>query len=249
VNLVVTRDAEDVARTACRFVLDRSHEAVARDGQFRIALSGGSTPRRLYRMLADSDDARFECWHVFFGDERFVPPDHPESNYRMAREALLGRVPIPASQVHPVDTTAGSPERTAWLYSMTLRRRLPAFEGRPRFDLVLLGLGADGHTASLFPGSTALEAAPSEVAVATWAPSQRSWRITITKSVINGARDVAFLVSGADKADALAKTLEAGGAETVPAASIQPRSGSLTFLVDEAAAAKLSRQPETVAAL
>lgn len=240
-DLVVVRDSEEVARTACRLVLDRAREAIARDGQFRIALSGGSTPKRLYRMLADSGEARFENWHVFFGDERFVPPDHADSNYRMAREALLARVPIPASQVHAVETTSGSAERAAWLYSMTLRRRLPARDGLPCFDLVLLGLGADGHTASLFPGSTALDAAAGEVAVATWAPSQKAWRITITTSLINAARAVAFLVSGADKAEALARTLDTNAPEPVPAASIHPANGTLAFVADEAAATKVSR--------
>jgi 6-phosphogluconolactonase len=235
-RVVVVPDAEAVAQTACELVLEAEREALARSGVFRIALSGGSTPRRLHRLLAARADARFERWQVFFGDERWVPPDHPDSNYRMARETLLERVPIPAANVHPIDTTAGSPKNAAFLYSWTLKRRLPSEPGGlPRLDLVLLGLGADGHTASLFPGSTALAAEPPQLAVSTWAPSQRAWRVTLTAPLLNAARAALFLVSGADKADALARVLSPT-AEAPPAAMIRPTDGTLTFVVDEAAA-------------
>jgi 6-phosphogluconolactonase len=239
-KLVVVPDAAQIARTACGLVLEAERAALARDGMFRIALAGGSTPRRLYELLAQREEARFECWHVFFGDERWVPRDHADSNYRMARETLLGRVAIPPANVHPIDTAAGSPKNAAWLYSWTLRRRLPVGAGRlPRFDLVLLGLGADGHTASLFPGSTALDAGPPQLAAATWAPSQRSWRVTLTAPVINAARAVLFLVSGSDKAEALASVLEPH-AEPPPAAMIRPTDGTLTFIADEDAALRTS---------
>jgi 6-phosphogluconolactonase len=237
-RVVVVFDAQAVAEAACDLVLRAEREALARDGIFRIALSGGSTPRRLYSLLASRGDATFDGWQVFFGDERWVPPDHPDNNYRMARETLLGRVPIRAACVHPIDTTAGSPKNAAFLYSWTLRRKLPAGRsGLPRFDLVLLGLGADGHTASLFPGSTALEAGPSQLAVSTWVASQRTWRVTLTAPVVNAARAVLFLVSGADKADALARVLEPiATAEPPPAAMIRPTDGTLTYVVDQAAA-------------
>jgi 6-phosphogluconolactonase len=235
-RVVVVRDAGEVAAAACDLVLGAEREALARSGVFHIALSGGSTPRRLHSLLAARTDATFERWQVYFGDERWVPPDHPDSNYRMARQTLLDRVPIPAANVHPIDTTAGSPKNAAFLYSWTLRRRLPSEPGGlPRFDLVLLGLGADGHTASLFPGSTALDAAPPQLAVSTWAPSQRAWRVTLTAPLLNAARAVLFLVSGADKAEALGRVLTPA-ADAPPAAMIRPTDGTLTYVVDEAAA-------------
>ncbi len=235
-HVLVVQGAQEVAETGCRLVLDAASEAIARDGVFRVALSGGSTPRRLHALLAAHDEARFDRWQVFFGDERWVPPDHADSNYRMARETLLDRAGIPPANVHPIDTTAGSPKNAAFLYSWTLKRRLPVSPGGlPRFDLVLLGLGPDGHTASLFPGSTALDASPSQLAVATWAPSMRAWRVTLTAPTINAARAVVFLVSGGDKAAALARVLEASDGSP-PAARIRPTDGTLTFVADEAAA-------------
>ena len=235
-RIVVVPDAETVASAACDLLLEAERAAIARDGVFRIALSGGSTPRRLYALLASRENVQFPRWHVFFGDERWVPPDHADSNWRMARETLLDHVAIPAANVHPIDTRAGSPKNAAFLYSWTLKRRLPIERGGlPRFDLVLLGLGADGHTASLFPGSTALDAGPPQFAVATWAPSQRTWRVTLTAPLLNAARAVAFLVAGGDKADALARVLDPA-ADAPPAAMIRPTDGTLTFIADEAAA-------------
>jgi 6-phosphogluconolactonase len=234
-RVIVVKDAEAVAAAACDLVMEAERQALARDGVFRIALSGGSTPRRLHKLLAARSDAHFARWQVFFGDERWVPPDHADSNFRMARETLLDHVAIPLANVHPIDTRAGSPKQAAFLYSWTLKRRLPVpAGGLPRFDLVLLGLGADGHTASLFPGSTALDAAPPQLAVATWAPSQGAWRVTLTAPLLNAARAVVFLVSGRDKADALEKAMSSD-AMLVPAAMIRPVDGTLTFVVDEAA--------------
>jgi len=235
----VVSDADEVAVAASRMVLEAARNATARSGMFRIALAGGSTPRRLYALLAQSHDTDFSRWQVFFGDERWVAPDHPDSNYRMAREALLDHVPIPAQQVHPIDTTAGSPERAARLYALTLQRKLAPFHnGLPRFDVVLLGLGADGHTASLFPGSSALEAAPGELVVATWVASQRTWRVTLTAAAINAAACVTFLVAGADKSVALARVLDDAGQTQEgppPAARIRPTDGELVFVADRAA--------------
>jgi 6-phosphogluconolactonase len=231
-RIVVVEDAQAVAEAACELVLEAEREALARDGVFRISLAGGSTPKRLYLLLAASRAATFSRWQVYFGDERWVPPDHRDSNYRMARETLLDRVNIPPAGVHPIDTTAGSPKNAAFLYSWTLKRRLPSSPGGlPRFDLVLLGLGADGHTASLFPGSTALSAGPTDIAVSTWAPSQRTWRVTLTAPVINAARAILFVVSGSDKAEALARVL-APGDDPLPAAMIHPTDGTLTFVTD-----------------
>lgn len=228
---------------ACELVLERERAAVARSGMFRIALSGGSTPRRLYELLAERKDARFPSWQLFFGDERWVAADHPDSNYRMAREALIDRAGMQGWQVHPVDTAAGSPAKAAALYSITLRRALAPDPGRiPQLDVVLLGMGADGHTASLFPGSSALAAGPHEIAVATWVAAQHAWRVTLTRAVINAARAVIFLVSGSEKAHALAHVLSPDAGEVLPAAAIRP-SGELVFVVDEAAASRLRTTP------
>lgn len=242
--MVVVPGPEEVAAAALGVVLQAQREALERSGQFHIALAGGSTPRRLYDLLAASGDADFSNWHVYFGDERWASADHPDNNARMARKALLDRVAIPPSQVHAIDTSTGAPDRAAQLYSLSLRRRLASQPGAmPRLDLALLGLGADGHTASLFPGSSALNAAAGDLVVATWAPAVRAWRVTMTAAVLNAARAVVFLVSGPDKAEALARTLGDGGTTfalaPVPASRIRPPDGALTFVVDEAAAARL----------
>jgi len=243
-RVIVVPGPEDVAAAARALVLEGEREALARSGMFRVALAGGSTPRRLYELLAASPDADFANWHVFFGDERWVPADHLDSNARMAREALLDRVAIPHQQVHAIDTSAGSPARAACLYAMTLRRKLAPAPGElPRFDLVLLGLGADGHTASLFPGSSALVAAAADLAVATWAEGAGAWRVTLTAGVLGAARAVVFLVSGADKAEALRRVLGSDGTDEPPAALVRPSAGSLTFVVDEAAAARAGSEP------
>lgn len=251
-KLVVVESAEKVASSAADIVLAAARDAIAERGMFAIALAGGSTPRRLYRRLASSH-ADFAHWSVYFGDERWVAPADPDSNLRMAREALLDHVPIPPRQVHPIDTTAGSPAKAALLYAMTIRRTLACPPAElPRFDLVLLGLGADGHTASLFPGSTALAAAPHDLVVAAWAPGPRAWRVTLTAAFLSAARAVVFLVSGADKAEALARVMRSDvvaadpgtAAQAPPAASIQLRpDASLTFVVDRDAARLLRSVP------
>jgi len=242
-RIEVVSSPEEVAAAACELVLQCERAAIARSGQFRIALAGGSTPRRLYELLAQRSDASFASWQVFFGDERWVPADHADSNYRMARLALFDRAAMRAAQIHPVDTAAGSPAKAAALYSMTLRRALAPEPGQmPVLDLVLLGMGADGHTASLFPGSSALAAGPHEIAVATWVAAQHAWRVTLTRAAINAARAVVFTITGAEKAAALAHVLAPDITEVLPAAAIRPR-GELVFLVDEAAAARLRTTP------
>ncbi len=248
-KVLVAEGPGDVASAACRLVLDAERAAIADHGTFSIALAGGSTPRRLYELLATSETATFARWKVFFGDERWVPANDPDSNWRMAREALLDHVPIPGNQIHPIDTGAGTPSKAAMLYSLVIDRTVAHAAGEyPRFDVVLLGLGADGHTASLFPGSSALVAAPNEIAVATWAPSQRTWRVTLTAGVLSAAHSILFLVSGAEKAEALSRVLDGGAPgpgdaqshAAPPAALVRPHEdGSLAFVVDRAAAAQL----------
>jgi 6-phosphogluconolactonase len=230
---VILADREKLSQEAARRFIAL---AQARD-PFTVALSGGSTPRRLYQILATtSGRVPWERVHVFWGDERCVPPDHPESNYRMAREALLDHVPLPAKNVHRV-RGEWAPEAAAQAYAVELEDFFGA--PWPRFDLILLGLGSDGHTASLFPGSDTLHERERPIAVATATYQDRpAQRVTFTLPLINAARHVLFLVSGADKADIVQRVLETAG-EHYPAGRVQPGAGRLTWLLDQAAAGQI----------
>jgi len=244
-HVVVQPSLEALSREAAARFQRLAADSIAAAGHFSVALSGGSTPLVLYRLLAEPPLREAIDWsrvHLFWGDERFVPPDHPDSNYRAAQEALVSRVPIPTENVHPIPTEAPDPETAAAQYEDTLRRLFAAPEGEtPRFDLVLLGLGPDGHTASLFPGSPALDE-HKRLVVATYLLRLASWRITLTPPVLRGARNVIFLVSGPDKAATLRDVLE-GSYEPhrLPAQLAQPDQGDLTWLADEAAASLLRR--------
>ena len=226
--------------------------AVAARGRFVVALSGGSTPKGLFALLAGDAALRavvpWEKLHVFWGDERPVGPDHVESNYRMAREALLAHVPIPTAQIHRIRGEAPDPAQAAAEYEATLREALGALTGGsggsadtpPVFDLVLLGMGPDGHTASLFPGTTAL-AETRRLVVSNWVGKLDTERITLTAPALNAARHVLFVVGGDDKAPALKSVLEGRfEPQQLPAQLIHPEAGTLTWLVDAAAARLLS---------
>ena len=233
-------DAEQVAREAAGLFVRLSVEAVSTRGAFAAALSGGSTPRRVYELLAEDDYRTQVSWpgvHLFFGDERTVAPDHPDSNYRMANEALLSRVPIPAENVHRIDGV-GDAAAGASKYESELR----AFFGDaawPRFDLVMLGMGDDGHTASLFPGTVALGEARAWV-VANWVEKFGAYRLTLTAPSINGARRVLFLVAGAGKAATLREVLKGDrDPARLPSQLIRPAGGSPEWFVDRAASARL----------
>ena len=210
--------------------------ALAAKSPFRVALSGGSTPKALYGLLASDEFRGRFPWQLvswYWGDERFVPHDHPESNYRMAREAMLAKAPVPPKNIHPVPAD-GTPEDAARRYERTLRE---AYGGatldpaRPLFDVTLLGLGPDGHTASLLPGEPVLEERKRWVAVV--AHGRPEIRITMTYPVIESSRRVAFLVAGRDKASVL-RAIRAGDSQ-VPAARVRPL-GELFWFVDRAAA-------------
>jgi 6-phosphogluconolactonase len=215
--------------------------AVAARGRFTVALAGGTTPRPLYARLADPeaphrDAVPWPSTQVFFADERQVPPDHPESNMRMAHESLLKLVPIPEDQVHRIRGENPDPERAAEEYEQILADLFRLEPGqKPRFDLVLLGLGADGHTASLFPGGAALA---ETVRLVVGVPSAGTGfdRVTMTLPVLNEAAAVMFVVSGAAKAPALRRVI--GGDTSLPAARVRPRGGTLLFLADRDAAAQ-----------
>ena len=219
-----------------------------------ILLSGGSTPRALYQLVADAaapHRARIP-WHAvrfFWGDERQVPPDHPDSNYRMAREAMLDHVPAAAAHVHRIAGEEPDAARAAELYERDLIGSFHLAADRdgarpeeldwPRFNIALLGLGEEGHTASLFPGSPVLDERRHLVA-APWVAAKQSYRITVTPPVLNHAARVIFLVSGAAKANALAAILEGESQPSLyPAQAIAPQGGRLLWLVDRAAASRL----------
>jgi len=237
ISLRVLADLEEIARAAAEEVVRLAGEAMRAHGRFTLALSGGSTPRALFRLLAQlSDRIDWSAVHVFWGDERHVPPDHEDSNYRMARETLLDHVPIPAANIHRIAGEDPDAAQAAALYEDDLAASFAlAPRQLPRFDLVLLGLGPEGHTASLFPGSPVLHERERRVA-APFVPKLSAHRITLTPPVLNHAAAVIFLVSGADKAAALAAVVEGDrNVDLYPAQIVRPEHGTLLWLVDRAA--------------
>lgn len=239
-DLQVFDDTEKLAQAAADHFVAASEDAIETRGRFIVALSGGATPQETYRRLAEPGLATQVSWrnvHLFWGDERCVPPDHPESNYRMARKSLIQKVPIPQTNVHRIQGEL-DPDLAAEAYEDELRSIFGSVE-RPRFDLILLGLGNDGHTASLFPGSAALHEMKNWV-VAVFIDTLQSWRVTLTPPILNSARQLSFLVAGKSKAERLQEVLKSEpGPETLPAQLIQPRNGQVTWLIDAAAAANL----------
>jgi len=247
-GVVVCSDPAEVAHAAARLFVDWAWQAIAKDGHFYVALSGGSTPRELYRLLATSEFRAQVDWprvQLFWGDERAVPPEHADSNYGMARRELLLRVPIPPGNVHRMHGEEASIGRAAHDYEEEMRRELRLDDrGFPIFHLVLLGMGADGHTASLFPGSPLLKETSHWVSTPL-SPKLNMRRLTITLPVIEAARRILFLITGAEKAETLRQVLATGGAKTLPAQMAVPRDGERIFLLDEAAARLLdSKTPE-----
>src|SRR5947209_881700 len=236
-------DAAELARVVARRFVDWAWQSIAKDGNFSVALSGGSTPRDLYRLLASPEFCAQVDWprlHLFWGDERAVPPESSESNYGMARRELLLRVPIPPSNVHRMEAEDPNIGRAAHNYEATLRQFLPLDDrGFPRFHLILLGLGPDGHTASLFPGSKLLRETSRWVSTPL-VPKLGTRRMTLTLPVLEAARRVVFLVAGAEKAFILREVLCEHPDPPLPAQMVKPREGERLFLVDEAAAGQLS---------
>ena len=238
-NPKVFRDAAEVARAAAQHFVNLSPKTVA--------LSGGSTPRVLYELLADPrepfrDRIAWDQTHFFFSDERHVPPEHPDSNYRMVNEAMFSRVPVPSQNVHRIPAENPVAQAAADAYETDLRTffgpdlRKSFGEAIPAFDLILLGLGEDGHTASLFPYSPALKQTE-RLVVAPWVEKLKSYRITMTLPVLNNGKSVMFLVTGASKAEILREVIKTEKKpDLYPAQAISPTSGAVTWLVDEAAA-------------
>ncbi|HEX8282738.1 MAG TPA: 6-phosphogluconolactonase [Pyrinomonadaceae bacterium] len=233
-------DPEALARAAASRFAELARESVAARGVFAVALAGGSTPRGVYELLAGEEFREAVDWenvHVFFGDERAVPFDHADSNYRMADETLLSRVNVPGRNVHRIEGV-GDAAANASAYESEMRGLFGDAEW-PRLDLVLLGMGDDGHTASLFPHTAALDERRVWV-VANWVEKLGAWRVTLTAPAIDAARHVLFLVKGADKAERLREVLKGErDPARLPSQLIRPHDGTLEWFVDRSAASKL----------
>jgi len=235
-ELFIAGSLDDLAREAAARVVDLANRSVQMRGRFSLALSGGSTPRRLYQLLTQSPYRQAIDWsrvHLFFADERFVPHADSESTVRLIRETLLQGVTVPDENFHVMPTESGSPEQNAALYT----RELELFFGGtvPVFDLILLGMGPDGHTASLFPGHPD----PAGIVAAVHdSPKPPPIRLTLTLTAIRAAREVMFLVTGADKAETLAQVFDAdiNDAQALPAARVSAFDGRSSWLVDPEAA-------------
>jgi 6-phosphogluconolactonase len=237
-------DAEAVCRAAAEEFRRLASDAQHARARFTVALSGGSTPRRLYEILTETPFREQIDWQkgeFFWGDERAVQPDHADSNHRMAKEALLHKIAAPPSAVHRLQAERPDLDAAAWDYQKEIARTFQISQDGPppAFDLVLLGMGPDGHTASLFPYTTALKETHRWV-VPNYVPKFSAYRLTMTAPILNQARHVLFLVAGADKAGPLAEVLEGrNDPERLPAQLIRPQSGELQWYVDESAAGKL----------
>ncbi len=234
----VLADPASVGRAAADFILDCTGRALHAGGWFTIALSGGATPRTLYALLASSpwkESFPFNTMHFFWADERCVPPDHAESNFKLASDAFLSHVPVQPSQIHRIHGEEG-PEAAAEAYE----KELALFFGAalPRFDLVLLGVGEDGHTASLFPGTRELSE-KNHTVLPVHLPDARRSRVTLTLPVLNQATQVLFLATGTAKAAILHDIIAEGNPNQCPAGLVRPEHGSLLWMIDNAAASRL----------
>ncbi len=238
----VFKNIEDLSCAAAHVFVQLANEAVRDHGRFAVALSGGSTPKRLYSLLAEPDFCKSVQWdrvHLFWGDERCVPPDHPESNYGMLRDSLLRKISAPVDNIHRIRGEV-RPEQAASEYETLLRDFFELDGNRlPRFDLVLLGLGENGHTASLFPHSPALDERK-HLAVEAYITELQAYRVTLTLPVLNQAANTEFLVAGRAKQTIVRRVFENGGARgALPAQRVRPVEGTLLWFVDEDAAAGL----------
>jgi 6-phosphogluconolactonase len=238
----VFSSSQELFRAAAQEFTRLANQATREHGSFSVALSGGSTPKALYSLLAAAPALSIPWDKIFFfwGDERHVPPDDAESNYRMVDEALLSRVPVPPGNIFRMPSENPDAAAAASAYEQTLRSFFRLKPGElPRVDLILLGMGPDGHTASLFPQTQALQER-SRLAVANWVEKFKTYRITLTLPVLNNAACVMFLVTGADKASALASVFDDRAApDEFPAKLVQPRNGRLIWLLGQDAAASL----------
>ena len=240
----IVESLAQVAEAAADEFIARAGEAIDHHGRFTVALSGGSTPKALHGVLVErsNKNPRLIDWsriQIFFGDERHVPPDHPDSNYRMAKETLLSKVPIPEVNVHRMRCENPDANAVAVEYDKILASEFRLKESQlPRLDLILLGMGPDGHTASLFPGTEEVREMQKRV-IGNFVPKFNAWRVTFTFPVINHAECVMPMISGGDKAPALREVMGAGSPDTYPIKNVHPTHGALLWIVDKAAAKEL----------
>lgn len=234
---------QELFEVAAEEVVRAATEAVAQRGQFTIALSGGSTPKNLFNLLATNARTVFpwDRTYFFWSDERHVPPTDPESNYRMAEEIMLSKIPVNAGNVFRIAAENPDAAAVAEAYEQTLRKFFQLQPGQvPVFDLILLGMGPDGHTASLFPNTAGLQE-KTRLVIANWVDKLKANRLTMTLPVLNSAREMAFLASGTDKAQVLRTVLEEDAPpEQYPAKLVRPSNGRLIWFVDRAAASQLT---------
>jgi 6-phosphogluconolactonase len=248
----VLADAHAIAETAAAEFVEAARRAVRNKDSFTVALSGGSTPKALYELLVNNPLLQsmvpWKQTQFFFGDERHVPPDDAESNFRMATDAMLSKAPVNAKQIHRIKAELASAEEAAAQYEKELRTAFKLEPGQlPRFDLILLGMGPEGHTASLFPGTKALRE-QERLVVHNWVGKLYTDRITLTPPVLNNAACVIFMVHGAEKAPALKAVLEGPyEPDQLPAQLIQPSNGSVLWLMDQTAAGMLGPQAKQAA--
>lgn len=242
-EIIVVEDLEELSRIAADRFVALANASIESDERFTVALSGGSTPKSLYKLLAGGGYQDKIDWHrifIFFGDERFVLPDNAESNYRMAKESLLDQIDIPDRNIFRWPTETGLPDEVAKDYEETLRSFFETGSEVPRFDLILLGLGTDGHTASLFPDSPALRET-SRLAAANPVDKLGVHRLTFTFPLIDKAKEIIFLASGREKAGVVKSILQPAEDEVeYPAAQVNPIEGKLTWLIDKPASALLT---------
>lgn len=242
-NLTICKDMDALGKTAARTFARLADQCVTKKGRFTVALSGGSTPRSLYTHLTLPPFRNTIPWggvHIFWGDERMVPPDHPESNFGLANTLLLPNVPIPDENIFAMPMKDINPDAAAKIYEDAIFECFDPDEDEiPVFDLILLGIGADGHTASLFPGTSALDEKEAWV-VANHIPFLNKTRLTLTFPLINQAKNILFLAAGKDKAPVIRTLLsEHPERSAYPAAGVQPAAGERHFIIDQDAASEL----------
>jgi 6-phosphogluconolactonase len=245
VDIRIFKDLEELSHAAAELFVEQAAQSIAEQDRFLVALNGGGTPKRLFQLLPEGhyEDVDWSKVHVFWGDERCVPPDDPGSSYGQARDLFLSYVPVPDSNIHRIKGERG-PAQASKDYSITLKQFASPPLNWPRFDLVYLGMGEDGHTASLFPGSPVDVSEPTLPVTAHYQDRPAN-RVTLTPIVFNSARMVVFMATGEKKASTLAEVLSdthTRNPELYPAQRIKPEDGNLIWLVDEAAASKLTKK-------
>lgn len=247
-TILVEPTSQDAIGLVAQLLAVHACEAVSQHGQFTLALAGGTTPRRLYEHLAKPPQVEAIPWqnaHIFFGDERDVPHDQPDSNFRMAQTSLLDFVPVRYENVHPMPADSTDLDQAARHYAALVAEIVPPGpRSVPSLDLILLGMGGDGHTASLFPGTPALEE-QQKLVVAQYVPVLGRHRMTFTYPLLNAAKVVMFLITGLDKAEAVAQMLsdDPGEAQKLPAGRVQPTEGRLFYVLDAEAASRTHFKP------